>query len=416
MSERAIFKDLTIYDVFLGVVGHKSITLERLANVMWLTEDSNVEQCLEKLLDMKLLIKKGDEYSSSNSAASQDLFSALSFALSENLDYNFYLSDNMRTLLANVYGRNSFNISHCEALSKNTIHTMVRRLCMENLAIILDYAPMSAKLVSSHFYDLLCAYWKITPKKAGFFERKVKIDTIIMEYMLARSSKDKGKLVSGSKIFFSPKDNSSVLDIPTSKLQNLLKYDVIPNNPDIFDSQQTDRTKMALAYQEQLVERMRPLTLEILEEYHSLSMFGNKESHPYRTFEVQIGNNVFFKTCPAQKIEAAMNQLIFSYKYMSRRATNVPKALELAAFVYNEIIYIQPYEDGNSRLAMLALTHILKLFRTGVTEIPSSYSVRFLQVTKGARKRNNNALIELLTEIALLNINKEDLRDMLEYL
>ena len=416
MSERNIFKDLTIYDVFLGVVGHKSITLERLKEVMWLTEDSNVEKCLRTLLEMKLLVKQNDEYASSNSSSSQKLFEVLSYALSSNLDYNFYLSKDMYALVSNVYGRPAFTIAHCKDLHQQTIYRMVRYLCLDDLAIIFDYSPMSAKLVSSHFYDLLCEYWKITPKKAGFFERKVKIDMVIMERMLARSNKDRSKVVAGSKLFFSPKDNKSVLDKVTSKLQNLLKYDIVPNNPDIFDAQQSQRTKQAQEYQDEMIRSGRQLTQDLLGVYHAISMFGTREPVPYRNFEVKIANNSKFKPCKASMIDETMKRFMENYKTAASRTNSVPKALELAADVYNGIIHIQPYEDGNSRLSMLALTHVLKFFHTGVHEIPNSYNVRFLQLTKGAAKRSDSDLVELLKEITLLNINKADIKEMLNFI
>ncbi|MDO5295192.1 MAG: Fic family protein [bacterium] len=417
MSERNIFKDLTIYDVFLGVVGHKSLTLERLKEVMWLTEDSNVEKCLQTLLDMKLLVKQKDgEYASSNSPASQKLFDALSFALAGNLDYNFYLSENMRTLLSNVYGRPAFTVAHCKGLSQQTVYRMIRYICLDDLAIVFDYSPMSAKLTSSHFYDLLCEYWKITPKKAGFFDRKVKIDMIIMERMLAHSNKDRSKIVAGSKLFFTRSDDKSVLDKITSKLQNLLKYDIVPKNPDIFDAQQTQRTKQAIEYQDQMISTGRQLTIDMLKTYHAISMFGNREPVPYRNFEVKIANNSKFKPCPAADIETTMAKFMDNYKNAAAKTNSVPKALELAANVYNGIIHIQPFEDGNSRLSMLAMTHVLKFFHTGVREIPNSYNIRFLQLTKGNAKRNDDELVELLKEITLLNINKSDIREMLNFI
>ncbi|MBQ7568684.1 hypothetical protein IJT17_07770, partial [bacterium] len=257
MDEHKVFHELTIYDVFLGIVGHKSISLDRLKTVMWLRDDSNVEQCLSKLLEQKLIVKKNDEYSSSESTASKNLFDLLSFALSVDLDYNYYLTDDMKTLISSVYGRHSFSADDCGSLSKNKVHKMVRRLCLDNLAILFTYAPMSAKLISNHFYDLLCSYWKISPKRPGFFERRVKIELIIMEHVLAHTSSDRNKLVSGSKLYFSPGDNVKGLLEPPSKLQNLLKFDVIPNNPDIFDTQQRQNTNKAIEFQNQMLDSMR---------------------------------------------------------------------------------------------------------------------------------------------------------------
>jgi len=84
--------------------------------------------------------------------------------------------------------------------------------------------------------------------------------------------------------------------------------------------------------------------------------------------------------------------------------------LALAAFAYNEFIHIHPFEDGNSRTARVLLAHVLRQHGAGFETIPKSFDVRFLQVTKGARKRDDRDLLELLKEILVARLNREELQ------
>ena len=423
-NEHKVFNKITIYDAFLEVAGNKQLTQAELQNNLWLTDDSNVEECLQKLVDMRLLVKNGDVYSPSDTDDSFLLLQVLALALSVNLDYNFYLSDEVKTLVSAVYGRRVFSTKQLPEAGKiRDIYKLVRRLCVDSLAVIFTYAPLTAKLTTNSFTDVLCAYWRITPHKPGFFERRVKTDVVINDRLEAQQKNDRIDIIEGAKVFFTREETADVLRPHDDKLRNLLRFDIVPKNPNIFDSQQTDKTKKSVAYVMKMVDSARQLNRQLIGIYHALSLFGNEEPVPYRDYEVTVANNPSFKPTKAADIEKAMQNMIENYKHDIARATTVTKALELAAYVYSEIIYIQPYEDGNSRASMMAMLHVLNLQKQGNGPlspkydivIPPSYDIILIQLTKGARKRNDDNVSHLLQEIYLNIINKAELKEMLEH-
>lgn len=423
-NEHKVFREITIYDAFLEVVGHKTLTLPEMRNNLWLTDDSNAEECLQTLVDRQLLVQQGDTYSPTDNEECQLLKQILTLALSSNIDYNFYLSDKVKALFSDAYGRYVFSAKQLSnSGTVRDIYKIVLRLCLDSLAVIFTYSPLTAKLTSNSFTEALCAYWHIAPHKHGLFERRVKSDVVITDLLEAQRKKDRARLIAGATNFFTPQDTADALRGSDDKLRNLLRFDVIPRNPDIFDSQQTEKTKKAVACVMKMVDSARQLNRQLIGTYHALSLFGNENPIPYRTYEVSVANNPGFKPTPAVNIEKAMQNMIENYKHDIVRANTIGKAFDLAAYVYSEIIYIQPYEDGNSRASMMALLHVLNLMKNGNSVfspnydfvIPSSYDIVMIQLTKGAAKRDDNKVARLLQDIYLNIINKAELKEMLEY-
>ncbi len=417
MSEHKIISSLTKFDAFLCIAGHKAIDMQGMQDSMWLTDDSNLQSCVNALQDEKLITKneEGMFVTAEGNAKAIALYDVLKFSLSLDIDYNFYLQDNVQKFLSETYGLSIFSPPQIRSLQTSIVHNILRRFCEDDLAIIFTYEPLAARVVSCHFTDLLCAYFGIKPKRSFFFKRKVNIGMILSERLVSRIQKDMEQLVVGSKLLF-PGGKPSPESTKISKLQYLLKYDIVRNNADVFDTRLANNNKKAHEFLDEMVSSQRQLTLAIIARYHALSMLGRDEPMPYRTVEVEVRNNVAFKITPASQIEASMNNFIETYRHRIKKVTDASKAMELAAYVYNELIHIQPYEDGNSRMSMLAMLHVLRIYKTKIESIPSSYEFRFVALTKGAKKRNDDDLVELFREISLININKEELKEMQTYL
>ena len=413
MSEHQVFDDITKYDVFLGIAGHKQISAESLRQAMWLKDNAPLEDCLNELSAEKLITLRGGEYVASGNSRSQTLLNLLSFALSVDLDYNYYINDNIRNVLAGAYGRYAFSLANLKGVPPAEAYKIIKRLCVDYMCVAYTYYPLAGKLVRNRFYDLLCDYWGVKPHKARFYERKVKIDGVILQHFFDRSQNNKKKLVAASKLYCQHGEHFTK---PTpSKLQLLLKHDIIPLNPELFDTDASERGKLAEDKVNKNVEELKNFNLEHLMDYHALVMYGKIQPVEYRNFEVEIRNNRGFQPAAAKDIEVRMKALGDNYKKLSRTVKSVPKALELAAYVYNEIVHVQPFADGNTRTARLALLHVLKIFKTGVDTIPRSYDMRLMGLAKGQAKRNDASIVEALKELTLNRINEQDFKEMSQY-
>lgn len=413
MSERQLFDDVSKYDVYLGIAGHREVTVEALREHMWLTSECPLQEHIDTLVAEKLVVKKDSKYSAAENAHSKTLFELLSYALAMDIDYNFYLETEVVQILHHVYGRLAFSLGQLKMKHAPHTYRLIRHLCLDNMCIIFTYAPLTAKLVRNRFFDLLCEYVGIRPHKVRFYDRKVDISAVILRLFFDRAQRNRSQIASASNLYFS--HGEPYANPPVPKLQVLLKHDIIPLNPEVFDTTASDRQLLAERYMNQLLNEKRNISLDIIRTYHAILTHGEHRVDDYRNFDVYIRDNANLKPASHEDIPEMMRRMITLYKNESHRINNVPDALALGATLYNEIIHIQPFDDGNSRTARIALLHVLKLFNTGIDKLPRSYDIRLLILAKGQPKRDDTLISEALKELTLNIINKQDLKEMSQY-
>lgn len=401
-------QQLTEYDVFLGVAGRKGITKDALAKSLWLNDDIELSQRLDSLVAQKLVIcdSKG-QFLSTHSAKADSLFALLSFALAYNYDYNLYLGETMRNLLRDAY--------HLQYIPLNALpkgeegRALLFQLAHDSLVVIFRYQPFMVRIVKGYFFDSICAFFEIKPHKR-LLERKLNVDMFIMEKLMAQQKNDLEQIARGA-LFFYP-GGAAKLEITIPKIQKILKYDIIPENPELFGPKAHADFVKAEQTMRYYVQERRQLTLELVRDYHHLAMFSDQCSDDLRTHQVEVRNNPHFKTCAPKDIKDRLVAFQAEYRRRQKKARTMPEILSLAAYVYNEVLAIHPFEDGNSRTAILLLSHVLLFHNAGFERIPASYDYRFIQTTKGAKKRDDSELYELLKEVYLAVINKQELAAM----
>ncbi|MGI5844955.1 MAG: Fic family protein [Candidatus Xenobium sp.] len=395
----------SFFDVFLAVAGRKSIGAEALARSLWLPDSGVLDPHLEKLVAEDLLRLEKGEYCRADSPRAARLFSTLAFALAYEYDYNAYLTDELVEFLRKTYYLDVFLASDLtpEGLSRQ----IIGRFLKDGLLLAFRYEPFMGRLVRNPFLDGICEFLQVRPVRR-ILGRRIRLDSVIGEKLMARHRKDFEQISRASRMLFPP--GCPEPNYSPSQIQKIIRYDLVPENPDLFDPQVGERFQEAMQRMHQRVQERAPWDLELLREYHGILMRGSGFAGSLRTTAVQIHNNPYFKTASPRKIPGLLESLVKEYNLRSRAVSSLPEVLALAAFVYNEFIHIHPFEDGNSRTARVLLAHILRQHKTGFETIPKSFDVRFLQVTKGARKRDDRELLELLKEILLARINCEELQ------
>lgn len=395
----------TFFDVFLAVAGRKSIGVEALARSLWLPDSGVLEPHLESLVAQGLLHREQDEYCRATSPRADLLFGTLAFALAYEYDYNAYLTDELVEFVRRTYHLDVFLASDLkpEGLSSQ----ILGRFLENGLLLAFRYEPFMGRLVRNPFLDGICEFLQVRPVRR-IFGRRIRLDSVIGEKFMAMHRKDLEQISRASRMLFPP--GCPEPNYSPSQIQKIIRYDLVPENPDLFDPQVGQRFQEAMQRMQQRVQERAPLDLEVLREYHGVLMRGSEFAGSLRTAAVQIQNNPCFKTAPPRKIPGLLESLVKEYTLRSRAVSNLPEVLALAAFVYNEFIHIHPFEDGNSRTARVLLAHVLRQHGAGFETIPKSFDVRFLQVTKGAPKRDDRELLELLKEILLARLNREELQ------
>ncbi len=394
----------TRFDVFLAVAGRKSIHAGALAESLWLPEASLLEPHLEGLVAEGLLAHRQDEYWRAPTPRADLLFGTLAFALAYEYDYNAYLSAELVEFVRKTYHLDVFLAADLkpEGLSNEVLG----RFLEDGLLLAFRYEPFMGRLVRNPFLDGVCEFLGVRPVRR-FFGRKVRLELVIGEKFMALHRKDLEQISRASRMLFPP--GLPAPNYRPTHFQRIIRYDLVPENPDLFDPQVSQNFRDAMEIMHQRVKERTPLDLEALREYHGVLMRGADFAGTLRTAAVRVHNNPGFKTAPPRAIPRLLENLVQEYAMRSRTVSNLPEVLALAAFVYNEFIHIHPFEDGNSRTARVLLAHVLRQHGAGFEEVPKSFEVRFLQVTKGAHKRDDRELLELLKEILLAHLNREEL-------
>ena len=394
----------TRLDVFLAVAGRKSAVAADLARSLWLPDASDLSPHLDQLVAEGLLLKRGEEYLRAPTPRAELLFKTLAFALAYEYDYNAYLSDELVEFVRQTYDLDFFTAADLNP--RKLPREILGRLLEDGLLLAYRYEPFTGRMVKNPFLDHVCEFQGVRPVRR-LFGKKIRLDVVIGEKFMALHRKDLEQVSRASRLLFPPGQPAG--NFRPSQVQRIIRYDLVPENQDLFDPQVARNFEEATQRMHQRVQEGRPLSVEVIRDYHALLMRGAGFAGTLRTEAVQVHNNPHFRTAAPKHIPRLLEALETEYTRRSRVVSNLPEVLALAAFVYNEFLHIHPFEDGNSRTARLLLAHVLRQHGAGFEEIPKGFDVRFLQVTKGARQRDDRNLLELLKEILLVHLNRSEL-------
>jgi hypothetical protein len=396
---------LTCWDLFASVGGRpEGIALTRLAHSLHIAKENTLFRPLEELVDAKLIARDGDRYSLASNKRAQALNLALSFALAYELDYNAYFEQPMVDFLKKVFGFDYF--SSADVPTELLRPEVLARLIHNELLLVYSFRPLIGKLIQNPFLDGLCEFLGIRRNRA-LFRKKIRLETVIHEKLLASRSGGKAQAANARKLL--GVSGLSPIGWGLGPTPKIIKASVIPENTGLFDPEASKCYSRAWERMRKRVDEKRRLSVDLIREYHSVAMASTKIGGDFRDHQVQVRNNPHFKTAPPRQVESLLQELMRDAS--TWKPANTAEVLYLAAFLYNEFLYIHPFEDGNSRTARILLGHILREHQVPFEEIPKSYEVRFLQATKGYRKRNqaDADLVDLLRELYIFHLNRGEL-------
>ncbi len=402
---RAKQPNLTPWDLFVCVAGRpEGIALTRLAHVLQVERERTLIRPLGSLAEQELIIDEGDRYSLANTKRAQNLKATLDYALAYNYDYNAFLEPDMIDFLTNAYRHEYF--TQYDMKKESLYPDVLGRLIRNKLLIVYTFKPFMGKLVQNPFLDGLCEFLSLRKNKSffsGLFRKKMPLERVIKE-KLSHIDDDPqiefAKNLLGDEVL--RKDYWQLPDNIKALQESVMREDT-----EVFDQSSTDCYKKAWEQMHANIAAGKRLTIDVVRQYHSIAMATTNLGGKIRDFEVIIRNNPHFKTAPFTKVEELLNKLLSDIGTIHYE--EIDDQLDMASYAYNQFIYIHPFEDGNSRLARIILGHLLNENKLPFEEIPSSYEVRFLQATKGYRKRDDDVLKEMLEEIYISHLNMGEL-------
>lgn len=395
--------DLTRWDLFLCVAGRPDgIALTRVAHALRVPKENTLFRPLEELVDDKLLVRQDDRYSLARTRRAEALSRALQFGVAYDIDYNEYLNDDMVAFVRRSYGFDYF--TQDDVGLERLKGDLVARLMNNDLLLTYNYSPFLGKLIENPFLQGLCEFLGIRPNRA-FFRRRIRIEHVIVDKLMAAQKGDRSQIAAARKLLGPSGLAPAGWGLGT--VPGMIKESIVPENRDLFDPASSKAWAQAVERMRQRTREGTPLSLPLVQEYHGLAMASSGIDSSFRTVQVHVRNNPFFRTAAPKDIPKLLSELMA--KVVATRPTHKAESLASAAYVYNQFLFIHPFEDGNSRTARLILGHMLRDHGLPFDEIPRAWEVRFLQTTKGYRRRNDSELFDLLKEIMLGHLNHGEL-------
>jgi len=152
----------------------------------------------------------------------------------------------------------------------------------------------------------------------------------------------------------------------------------------------------------------KPLTLQIILEYHNIAMQHAPEiAGKIRKIGVFIQGNMNFKITKKENIEDELDKLISEYnEFIIRKGVQINEIINFATYLHNEFQHIHPFEDGNSRTTRLITFHLLQSKDIPIFDIPYGLLDEYLSYTKGSKIRDDKHLYYHFQKIILWNLKK----------
>jgi len=91
-------------------------------------------------------------------------------------------------------------------------------------------------------------------------------------------------------------------------------------------------------------------------------------------------------------------------EFNTKKKHSLREILDFAAYLHNEFQHIHPFFDGNSRTTRLITFHFLLMNDIPILDIPLGMLEEYVFSTKGAKKRDDKKLSQVLQQIIMFNL------------
>ncbi len=386
---------LSCFDLFLAVWARQDCSLEDLGRDFFLPEPAWLVRPLEEALALELLVLQDGRVARSPNPRAAALFKSLNFAAAYGVDYNVFLDPAVQAFLKATYGKSS--VKERDVPRQVLDPGLFRRLVSQGVLLLYGYEPLIGRWVGNPFLDEFCAFLNMRQPK-----HSVEIPSAVARARDLRL-----------RDFQTPAAARSVLGdggekeaLPTLE-QRLVRHDLMRLRDGLLDASGRRRQEEAMAAMRGRVRDGRPLSRELVVHYHLVLMGDRPGAGRLRRSRLEIPGNPRFKVAPPEEVERQFVHLLQRVPGLSPQGLR--PTLQDAAWLCNEFLSVQPFEEGNELVARVILAHFLRQHRAPLEEIPPLFDLWFLLATTGAARRSDALLVDLLGEVLVQALNRRDL-------
>ncbi|MBI3308330.1 MAG: Fic family protein [Candidatus Melainabacteria bacterium] len=304
---------------------------------------------------------------------------------------------------------NSKNIK----LNSRTLKNYIEILDKYGLILIISEKPLRARIFYNIFLNNLLVYFDykhqvITEEHSNYL---AEIGKELEIYRRLRKVNERGYKEIANKLELSFAYHSLSLEgnpITLPDTLKILQEGIIPANLKSKDIDELKNYKEAITKMLRDSSDKKPLTLQIVLDYHALVMRHEPEiAGKIRKIQVHIKGNPHFKVARYDEIQKNLEALFERYnEFIKIKNIPITELLNFAVFFHNEFQHIHPFEDGNSRTTRLITFYILQSRDIPILDIPFGLLDEYMSYTKSSRKREDAKLYYNLQKIILFNLKR----------
>jgi len=404
---------VTKYDVFVEL--YKGGNPKGIIDVVKLfkqkkTEYQRIRKILDALVEMKLIVKNDYGYQATMNAKHQHLFEMLKYCVKNGVNYNELFDESVAKYLSKGFLKKSFGVKDLD-LNAKTVSRVSGILEKNGFLLVLSRKPFKALVPYNLFLGDLVVYFGYRPfvvkKREDEYFDMIQKELSKFKKLRVANVKKYQELTDTYKIQFIH-HSLSIEGNPITLAQTfkLLRDKVVPEELSMESVHEVENYQKAFLKMMQNVNEDSDITKENILNYHFLAMQHKKEiAGGFRDNHVYIRGNPDYKISHFKDIEKNVVALLKKYNsFHQTKKHSLREIFEFSAFLHNEFQHIHPFFDGNSRTTRLLTFHFLLMNDIPILDIPLGLLEEYVFSTKGAKKRDDKKLGQVLQQIIVYNL------------
>ena len=406
---------VTKYDVF-EVVYENRAPIRPTEVVKKLSKDEReyhvIHRNLRELVKEEELIKKKSGFQAETKDKANILYGIIKYCLKNGINYNLILDRNFARFISASLRKSEINSKNTK-LNSRTLKNYIEILDKYGLILIISEKPIRGKLFYNILLNNLLVYFgykhEVITEEHINYMNEIKKEIHTYKKLKKINEQEYKKIVDKLKVSFAYHSLSlegNPITLPETL--KILQEGIIPSNLKSKDVDELKNYKEAIAIMLKDSSERKPLSLQIVLDYHFLIMKHEPEiAGKIRKIQVHIKGNPNFKIVNYVDIQKRLELLFEKYnEFIRKNKVSIEEILKFAVFFHNEFQHIHPFEDGNSRTTRLITFYLLQSKGIPILDIPLGLLDEYMSYTKNSKKREDAKLYYNLQKIILFNVKR----------
>ena len=370
---------------------------------------NSVYKILQKLEKEKIISKTSKGFQTVISSKNELLYKLISFCIANGINYNNILDKGIVDFIKEALQKRRFSIEDFK-LNPRTFKNYLCLLYKNGFLIVFSWKPLVATLPYNSFLGNSLKYFGhdvfSARRREDEYLEDIEKELKIFRRLGKKNERKYHEIIEKYEIrFIQHSLNLEGNPITLPETIKLLQDQIIPKDMKAVDVQEIQNYQKALSKMLKDSFENKLLNKESILNYHFTAMQHNpKIAGKIRKVNVYIKGNIDFKVASVNEIEKKMEILLGRYDEFASKKHSLKETLSFASYFHNELQFIHPFTDGNSRVTRLLAFHILRSQDIPIIDIPLGLLEEYLFSTKGAKRRDDMKLNHVFQSVILYNL------------